>query len=252
MIDKRRSDAHEAVADIPDGAIVHVGGFAEPNGTPFHLIKALADRKVRDLVLVSIEAGCSTEYFDRLRHPPEDAPAYAHVPIAAPFYPPSYLIEQGCVARVITAWATEMHHGRMSPLEAAVAAGTIEVELTTQGTLAERIRAAQAGISAFYCPVGIGTFTTEGKEIRDFDGVPHALETALRADFALIRAYRADRYGNLIYRGVARTINPVMAGAAHVTIAQVDHAVEAGELDPESIVTPGVFVDRVVCTGGPA
>jgi 3-oxoacid CoA-transferase A subunit len=250
MIDKRVPDAATAVADIPDGAIIHVGGFAEPNGTPYQLIKALADRKVRDLVLISLEAGCSTEFFDRIRHQPDDAPAYARVPIADPFYPPSYLIEQGCVTRVITAWAAEMHHDRTSPLEAAVAAGTAEVELVTQGTLAERVRAARAGIAAFYCPVGIGTFTAEGRETRDFDGVPHVLETALPADFALIRAYRADRYGNLTYRGTARTINPVMAGAARVTIAQVDQVVEPGELDPESIVTPGVYVDRVLAMGG--
>jgi 3-oxoacid CoA-transferase A subunit len=252
MIDKRVYDAGKAVADIPDGATVHVGGFAEPNGTPDRLIKALADRKVRDLRLISIEAGCGTDFFDRVRDQPDDAPAYAHVPIVDPFYPPTYLIEQGCVTRVVTAWAADMHHGRISPLEAAIAAGTAEVELITQGTLAERIRAAQAGIAAFYSPVGIGTFIAEGREVRDFDGVPHLLETALRADFALIKAHRGDRYGNLAYRGTARTINPVMAGAARVTIAQVDHVVEPGELDPESIVTPGVYVDRVLCAEGPA
>jgi 3-oxoacid CoA-transferase A subunit len=119
------------------------------------------------------------------------------------------------------------------------------VELIGQGSLSERIRCARAGIAAFYTPVGVGTPTAEGKEIREFDGVPHVLETALKADFAIIRAHKADRYGNLVYRG-APTFNATMAGAARVTIAEVDEIVPLGELEPEQIVTPGVYVQRVV------
>ena len=123
--------------------------------------------------------------------------------------------------------------------------GEAEVEVQGQGSIAERIRCARAGIPAFYTPVGVGTFVAEGKELRDFDGVPHILETALRADFALIRAERADRYGNLIFRG-PRTFNETMAGAAEVTIAEVDEVVPLGELAPDAIHTPGVYVQRVV------
>ena len=119
------------------------------------------------------------------------------------------------------------------------------MEVLGQGSIAERIRSARAGIPAFYTPVGVGTFVAEGKEVRNFDGVPHILETALRADFALIRAERADRFGNLIYRG-PRTFNETMAGAAEITIAEVDAIVPLGELAPDAIHTPGVYVQRVV------
>jgi 3-oxoacid CoA-transferase A subunit len=122
----------------------------------------------------------------------------------------------------------------------------IEVELTPQGTLAERIRAGKAGIPAFYCPVGPGTVTQNGKEMRKFDGQDHLLEHAVKGDFSLIRAHKADRYGNLIYRGTSRTFNATMAGASGVTIAEVDEIVEPEELTAEEIVTPGIYVQRVV------
>ena len=129
-------------------------------------------------------------------------------------------------------------------------AGRIALETTPQGTLAERLRAGGAGIEAFYTPTGVGTEMAEGKELRSFNGVPCLLEKAIRGDFALIRAHKADRWGNLVYRKTGRNFNPVMAMAARVTIAEVDEIVELGELDPEVIVTPGIFVQRVVRRGG--
>lgn len=122
----------------------------------------------------------------------------------------------------------------------------IEVELVPQGTLAERIRATKAGIPAFYTPTGVGTAVAKGKEVRVFDGEAYLLECAIKADFSFIRAYKADRYGNLIYKGTSRSFNATMAGASTVTIAEVDEVVELGELDPEVIVTPGIYVNRVV------
>jgi len=127
-----------------------------------------------------------------------------------------------------------------------VMAGKAELELIGQGSLAERIRAAKGGIAAFYTPVGVGTVVENGKEVRQFDGRKYLLERALKGDFSLVRAHKADRYGNLVYRGSSRTMNATMAGASTVTIAEVDQVVEAGELDPECIVTPGVYVQRVV------
>jgi 3-oxoacid CoA-transferase A subunit len=131
-------------------------------------------------------------------------------------------------------------------MEWGIMQGEIELELTTQGTLSERIRAGKGGIAAFYTPVGVGTVVEEGKEVREFNGRKYLLEHALRGDFSLIRAYKADRYGNLVYWGTMRTFNAVMAGASTVTIAEVDEVVELGELDAECIVTPGVYVQRVV------
>jgi 3-oxoacid CoA-transferase A subunit len=133
-----------------------------------------------------------------------------------------------------------------TPFEWGVMQREIELELTGQGTLCERIRVGKGGIAAFYTPVGVGTVIGEGKEVREFDGRKYLLEHALTGDFSLIRAHKADRYGNLVYWGTMRTFNAVMAGASTVTVAEVDEVVELGELDPECVVTPGVYVDRVV------
>ena len=216
MINKQVSSLSEAVADIFDGATVMIGGFGEA-GSPIELIHALIDHGAKDLTVVSNNTGSG------------------HVGLAA-------LIENKQVSKTICSFPRtansmvfpELYH-----------AGKIELELVPQGTLAERIRAAKAGIGAFYCPVGAGTIVEKGKEVRVIDGRNHVLEYPIKADFGLIRAYKADRLGNLIYRGTSRTFNATMAGAAKVTIAEVDEVVEVGELDPESIVTPALYVDRV-------
>jgi 3-oxoadipate CoA-transferase alpha subunit len=149
------------------------------------------------------------------------------------------------VKRAIAAFPVLASPLLVSPFEKQLRAGEVEIEIVPQGTLAERIRAAKAGIGAFFCPVGPGTIVEKGKETRDIKGRKHVLEYPIEADFALIRAYRADRLGNLVYRGTSRTFNATMAGAAKVTIAEVDEVVEVGELDPESVVTPAAYVDRI-------
>ncbi len=161
------------------------------------------------------------------------------------FWDVGLLAHLGRIKKGIVSFAVGARRDLVYPFEERLAAGEVELELLSQGSIAERIRSARAGIAAFYTPVGPGTAFAEGKELRDFDGVPHVLETALHADFALIRAFRGDRHGNLIYRG-ARTFNETMAGAATVTIAEVDEIVELGELAPDRIHTPGVYVQRVV------
>ncbi len=161
------------------------------------------------------------------------------------FWDVGLLAELGRIRKGITSFSVGARHHLVYPFERRLAAGEVELELTGQGSLAERIRASRAGIAAFYTPVGPGTTVAEGKKVRDFDGVPHVLETALRADFALIRAHQADRYGNLTFRG-AHTLNATMAGAASVTIAEVDEIVALGDLTPDRIHTPGVYVQRLV------
>jgi 3-oxoacid CoA-transferase subunit A len=150
------------------------------------------------------------------------------------------LLEAGMVAS-----HTGSYVGENQLLEKLVLAGSLKVTLVPQGTLAERIRAGGAGIPAFYTPTGVGTLAAEGKEQRTFDGRAYLLETALRADFALVKAWKGDRLGNLVYRRTARNFNPMMATAARVTIAEVEHLVEPGELDPDAIVTPGIYVKRI-------
>jgi 3-oxoacid CoA-transferase A subunit len=247
VINKVVGSAAEALHDVRDGAVVAVGGFAGPGGIPSALIKALADLGVKDLTVISNDCGRGKPFFDRLR---EEYDAHDEVdgrlPVPDEFYPVGYLIDRGQVRKAITSFASQMRASAEGPLETRARAGTVEIELVGQGTLAERLRAARAGIAGFYTPVGAGTFTSVGKDVRYFDGVPHVLERALRPDLAIIAAHRADRFGNLVYRGTARTINPVMAGSAVLTVAQVDEIVPLGDLDPERIVTPGAYVDRVV------
>jgi 3-oxoacid CoA-transferase A subunit len=240
MINKVVASFDEAVRDLNDGAMLFLGGFALFAECPSYLIAAVARKGVRNLTIVGNNPGHGQTFLERLKTKmspllkfPDD------------FYDPGLLVERNQVRKGIIAFPAAI--GRAyTPLELKVMAGEIELETVAQGTLAERIRAGRAGIAGFYTPVGVGTFCEQGKEVREFGGRKHLLETAIKADFALIRAFKADRYGNLIYRGSARTFNATMAGAATVTVAEVDQVVEPGELDPECIVTPGVYVQRVV------
>ena len=223
MIDKRSPGAAEAVADIPDGATVMIGGFGEA-GSPVELIHALIDQGATDLTVVNNNTGSG------------------QVGLAA-------LIRAGRVRRMICSYPRTTNSTVFPEL---YHAGRIELELVPQGTLAERIRAGGAGIPAFYTPTSHGTPLGEGKEVREFDGRPYVLAPALVADFALIKGRQGDRYGNLVYNKTARNFAPVMAMAGRTTIAQVAEVVEAGELDPEVVVTPGIFVQRVVHVPSPA
>lgn len=217
MIDKRVRDAATAVADIPDGATLHISGFGPP-GQPVHLIDALLAQGTRDLVVINNNAGAGGEAI-------------------------SQLFAAGRVRKVICSFPKAIGSTVFDDL---YRAGRIELELVPQGTLAERIRAAGAGIGAFYTPTGYATELAEGKEVREFGGRMYVLEQALPADFALVRAHLGDQLGNLVYRKTARNFGPVMATAATVTIAEVTRIVPVGGLDPEHIVTPGIYVDRLV------
>lgn len=230
----------EAVSDIFDGAVLLIGGFGGPGECPSYLIAAVARKNVRDLTIVANLAGWGLELAADVRE--RLAPV---LPIPPDWYDQGLLVERGQVRKGILSFPAAPRTV-LRPFERALLEGKVEVELVPQGTLAERIRAARAGIAAFYTPTGAGTFVAEGKEVREFDGRPYVLERALRGDFSLIRAHKADRYGNLVYRGSSRTFNATMAGASRITIAEVDEVVEVGELDPECVVTPGVYVDRVV------
>ena len=213
-----------AVADIPDGASVMVSGFAGP-GTPRNLLAALLRQGAKDLAVIANTPGRFQD--DRI-----DAGA---------------LVEHGRVSTVRAAFTASPHPSIVTAFTELYEAGNIDAELMPQGTLAERIRAAGAGIAAFYTPTGAGTAIADGKETRVFDGREYVLEAALPADYALLRARRADRLGNLQYHRTQRNFGPVMARAARITIVEVDEpVVEPGSLDPDFIHTPGVFVDRLV------
>lgn len=216
MIDKQVPDMAAALADIGDGASVLVGGFGAV-GQPNALIDALASSGVRHLTVIANNAG---------------------------FEPQTglgKLIGGGAVSKLICSFPRGS-----TAFDARYEKGEIELEVVPQGTLAERIRAAGAGIGAFYTPTGAGTRLAEGKETRTIGGRDHVLEYALSADIALIQAYTADRWGNLTYKGSGRNFNPIMAMAGRLTIAQVASVVPLGELDPNIIVTPGIFVNRVL------
>ena len=221
MIDKIVATVGEAVADIRDGATVMIGGFGTA-GMPAELIDALIDQGARDLTIVNNNAG------------------NGDVGLAL-------LLKAKRVRKIICSFPrqTDSWH-----FDALYKAGEIELELVPQGNLAERIRAAGAGIGGFYTPTGYGTLLAQGKETREIDGRAYVLEYPIRADFALIQALRGDRWGNLVYRKTARNFGPIMASAAACTIAQVREIVDLGDLDPEAVVTPGIFVRRVV--EGPA
>lgn len=217
MIDKRVKDVASAVADIVDGATVLIGGFGEA-GSPIELIHALIDQGARDLVVASNNTG------------------NGQVGLAA-------LIAAGCVRKMVCSYPRSSNSRVFPEL---YRQGRIELELVPQGTLAERIRAGGAGVPAFFTPTGVGTVLAEGKEVREIDGRAYVMERGLRADFALVKAERGDRLGNLVYNKSARNFGPIMCMAARTAIVQVSRIVEPGEIDPEVVVTPGVFVGRVV------
>lgn len=220
MIDKRVRSVAEAVAGIHDGATVMIGGFGRA-GQPVELIDALIEQGAGDLTIVNNNAG------------------NGDVGLAA-------LLAKRRVRKIICSFPRQADSWVFDGL---YREGAIELELVPQGNLAERIRAAGAGIGAFFTPTGVGTELSAGKETREIDGRLYALEYPIRADFALVSARRADRWGNLVYRETARNFGPIMATAAASTIVQVDEFVELGDIDPETVVTPGIFVDRVVALG---
>ena len=217
MIDKRVATLAEAVADVPDGATVMIGGFGTA-GLPNELTEALIDQGARDLVVVNNNAG------------------NGDTGLAA-------LIATGRVRKIICSFPRQADSWHFDAL---YRAGKIELELVPQGNLAERIRAAGAGIGGFFTPTGYGTELARGKETRLIDGKWMVLETPIHADVALIKAERGDRWGNLTYRMTARNFGPIMAMAAKTTVASVYEVAELGTLDPEAVVTPGIFVQRVV------
>ncbi len=238
MINKVVDSFDEAVADVPSDAMIHFGGFANPHNTPNYLMAALARQGADQLTGVSTFAGYGEEVvralFERRGLDP-----------LSDGWDLGLIAGLGRLRKLITSFPAGNSRELLYPFEHVLRRREAEVEVLGQGSIAERIRCARAGIPAFYTPVGVGTFVAEGKEVREFDGVPHILETALRADFALIRAHRADRFGNLVFRG-PRTFNQTMAGAAGVTVAEVDEVVPLGELGPDAIHTPGIYVQRVV------
>jgi 3-oxoacid CoA-transferase A subunit len=227
------SSAAHAVADIPDGAVVMLDGFGGPGGMAHYLILALKDQGARNLTIISNTAGIAR--VSSFGTPPGFR-AIDH----------SVLVENGQIRKSVASFPVSPSPSRPSPFELAYKAGVAELELVPQGTLAERIRAGGFGIAAFYTPTGAGTPIAEGKETRTIDGREYVLEHALRADYALLRAHKADTLGNLVYQGTSRNFNAVMAPAARVTVVEVDEIVEPGELDPDAVVTPGVFVQRIV------
>lgn len=214
-MDKTIASADEAISDLRDGAVLMVGGFGLC-GIPENLIAAVHRRGVRDLTIISNNCGIDGKGL-------------------------GLLLEQGQIKKIVASYV-----GENKTFERLFLEGKLEVELNPQGTLAERIRAGGAGIPAFYTPTGYGTKVAEGKETRVFEGRPYVLETALKADFALVKAWRGDRFGNLVYRKTTRNFNPMMASAARVTIAEVEHLVDPGTIDGDHVHTPGIYVTRIV------
>ena len=217
MINKIFESQQAALADIEDGASIMIGGFGGA-GMPVDLIDALIAQGARDLTIINNNAG------------------NGETGLAA-------LLKAKRVRKIICSYPRQADS---HVFDALYLAGEIELELTPQGNLAERIRAAGAGIGGFFTPTGYGTLLAEGKETRLIDGRQHVLESPIHADFALIKALKADRWGNLVYRKAARNFGPIMATAAKCTIAQVSEVVALGELDPETIITPGIYVQRIV------
>jgi len=208
------ANADEAVRDIPDGAIVMVGGFGLC-GIPENLIRALARLGVKNLTTVSNNVGVDGQGM-------------------------GLLLAAGQIRRHIGTYV-----GENKLLEQMVLGKTIDLQLVPQGTFSERIRAGGAGIAAFFTPTGVGTIVAEGKEVREFDGRAYVMERGLTADFALVKAWKGDTWGNLVYRKTARNFNPMMATAAKITIAEVEHLVPVGEIEPDAVHTPGIFVKRI-------
>jgi 3-oxoacid CoA-transferase subunit A len=213
-MDKRVANADAAVARIQDGATILLGGFGLC-GIPENLIAALQRKGAKDLTLVSNNAGVDT-------------------------FGIGLLLQSKQVKKMIASYV-----GENKTFEQLALKKEIDVELNPQGTLAERIRCGGAGIPAFFTPTGYGTMAAEGKEVRDFNGRPHVLVPSLRGDFAFIKAWKGDRWGNLVYRKTARNYNAVMATAANYTIAEVEEIVELGTLNPDCVHTPGIFIDAI-------
>ena len=208
------SDADAAIHDLNSGASIMVGGFGLC-GIPENLIDAVRRKGVRNLTVISNNAGVGDFGLGRL-------------------------LETRQIRCVIGSYV-----GENKRLEELALKGEVELQLNPQGTLAERIRAGGAGIAGFYTPTGVGTVVSEGKEEREFDGRQYLLERGLTADFAFVKAWKGDRWGNLVYRKTARNFNPVMATAARITIAEVEQLVDLGQIDPDAIVTPGIYVKRI-------
>lgn len=217
MINKQRESLDAAVADIPDGAVIMVGGFG-PAGQPSELLDALIARKLKGLTLISNNAGNGD-------------------------YGLAALLKAGCVRKVVCSFPRQVDSWVFDEL---YRKGDVELELVPQGNLAARIQAGGAGLGAIFTPTGYGTLLAEGKETREINGKHYVLEMPLHADYALIKALRGDRWGNLVYDKTGRNFGPIMATAARCTIAQVSEMVPLGELDPETVVTPGIFVQRLV------
>lgn len=214
MIDKRVKDADDAVRDIPDNSILMLGGFGLC-GIPENSIAALLRKGVKGLICISNNAGVDD-------------------------FGIGLLLKTRQVKKMISSYV-----GENAEFERQLLSGELEVELIPQGTLAERCRAGGAGIPAFFTPAGVGTEVAEGKETRDFEGKTYLMESWLRADFSIVKAWKGDTSGNLIYRGTARNFNPMMATAGKITIAEVEELVPLGQLDPNEIHTPGIFVHRI-------
>src|SRR5205814_10288020 len=214
LLNKVVSDADEAIREIRDGASIMIGGFGLCGNTE-NLIRALVKKGVKNLTTISNNAGVDG-------------------------FGVGLLLAAGQIRKHIGTYV-----GENKLLEQMVLTGKMELELVPQGTFSERMRAAGAGIPAFYTPTGVGTVVAENKETREFDGRMYLMERALPADFAFVKAWKGDKWGNLVYRKTARNFNPMMATAARVTIAEVEHLVEVGELDPDSIHTPSIFVKRI-------
>ena len=223
----------EAVAGIRDGASIMIGGFGGAGGMPSNLIVALRDLGPKRLTIISNTAGL---------------PGFG-TKAGEETINMSILFENGQVSKAVATFPVPRSASVDTPFQQRLRGGEVELEVVPQGTFVERIRAGGAGIPAFYTPTGVGTPLAEGKEERDFDGRRYVLERAMRADYAFVRAHRADTWGNLTYKGTSRTFNPAMATAVDVTIAEVDEIVALGEIDPECVVTQGVYVDRVVKRG---
>ena len=208
------SGAREAVQGIPDGATILMGGFGLC-GIPENLIAALRDKGTKHLIVASNNAGVDD-------------------------FGIGILLRSRQVKKMISTYV-----GENDTFERLCLSGELEVELVPQGTFAERLRAGGSGIPAFYTPTGVGTLVATGKEVREFDRRLYLLEKALRGDFAFVKAWRGDRLGNLVYRKTARNFNPLMAAAADTTIAEVEQLVEPGSLDPDTVITPGIYVDAI-------
>lgn len=214
MKNKRHSTEHEAVAALRDDSIVFIGGFGR-GGVPERLIEAVCERRLRGLTIVSNNAGTSSTGISRL-------------------------LQEGCVSKVVCSFPLAKESVVFKDL---YARGLVDLEVVPQGTMAERIRAAGAGLGGILTPTGVGTEVAEGKTVMEVDGRSFVLEKPLRADFALVRANKVDARGNLTYRKAARNFNPIMAMAADWVIVEAAEEVEVGELDPECIITPGIYVD---------